>query len=133
VEELVQELPAQALWTQRLSTDEVALALDHATVLVLPSRSEGLGRVIIEAFCRGRGVIASRVGGIPDLVEDGVNGLLVDDDAQLEQALVRVLSEPQLAERLAVGARTSAALWVASPDDFAESVHALIRPYTGRP
>ena len=49
----------------------VARALDDATVLVLPSRSEGLGRVVIEAFARGRGVVGSRAGGVLDLVDDG--------------------------------------------------------------
>ena len=51
------ELPEQTRWTESLPTPEVARALDEATVLVLPSRSEGLGRVVVEAFCRGRGVV----------------------------------------------------------------------------
>ncbi|HWH05855.1 MAG TPA: glycosyltransferase family 4 protein, partial [Gaiellaceae bacterium] len=64
-------------WTPELSTDGVAAALDAATCLVLPSRSEGMGRVVVEAFCRGRAVVGSDDGGIPDLVESGVSGLLV--------------------------------------------------------
>ena len=101
-ERLVRDLPAQTRWTESLSTSEVARALDEATVLVLPSRSEGLGRVVVEAFCRGRGVVGSRVGGIPDIVEDGRTGILVPpEDAQaLADALVRVLSDRALAERL---------------------------------
>ena len=51
--------PEQTRWTESLTTPEVARALDEATVLVLPSRSEGLGRVVVEAFCRGRGVVGS--------------------------------------------------------------------------
>jgi glycosyltransferase involved in cell wall biosynthesis len=133
VEELVRDLPSQTDWVPQLPPEGVARALDGATVLVLPSRSEGLGRVIIEAFLRGRPVIATRVGGIPDVIEDGINGLLVDDDAGLEAALVRVLGDRQLAERLGAGARRSANRWVATPADFAESVYALVRPYTGRP
>ena len=45
---------------------------------LLPSASEGLPRVAIEAFVRGRAVVGARAGGIPDIVEDGVNGLLVE-------------------------------------------------------
>src|SRR5262249_440340 len=95
---LVGELPGRTAWTEALPTPEVARALDEASVLVLPSRSEGLGRVVVEAFCRGRGVVASRVGGIPDLVEDGVDGLLVPpgDAPALADALVRVLSDRTL-------------------------------------
>jgi glycosyltransferase involved in cell wall biosynthesis len=78
VEELVRDLPLQTGWTERLTPSEVARALDDSTLLVLPSRSEGMGRVIVEAFCRGRPVVASRVGGIPDLVQDEGNGLLVE-------------------------------------------------------
>jgi glycosyltransferase involved in cell wall biosynthesis len=117
-----------ARWDRRVSSEEVARALDEASLLVLPSRSEGLPRIVIEAFCRGRAVIGSRVGGIPDLVQDGVNGLLVEpgDRAGLEHALVGLLSDRTLAERLGRGAYASAALWAISPDDFARRVRALV-------
>ena len=95
VERLVGDLPQQTEWTRRLPSGEVARALDESTLLVLPSRSEGLPRVVIEAFCRGRPVIGARAGGIPDIVEDGVSGVLVprEDPAALAGALVRVLSD----------------------------------------
>ena len=84
-----------------LPTEGVARALDDATTLVLPSRSEGMGRVLVEAFCRGRPAVASRVGGIVDLVRDGENGLLVppQDPQALADALLRVLSDAAVAER----------------------------------
>ena len=95
VEQLVRDLPAQTSWTERLAPSGVSAALDESTLLVLPSRSEGMGRVLIEAFCRARPVVASRVGGIPDLVEDGVNGLLVEPGnvTALADALVSVLAD----------------------------------------
>ncbi|HZC14006.1 MAG TPA: glycoside hydrolase family 15 protein, partial [Thermoleophilaceae bacterium] len=67
-------LDERGVFTQHYDTD----ALDASTLLVLPSRSEGMGRVIVEALCRGRPVVASRVGGIRDLVVDGENGILVE-------------------------------------------------------
>lgn len=128
VSDLVRELPAQASWRASLTTEEVARALDEATVLVLPSRSEGMGRVIVEALCRGRPVVASRVGGIRDLVRDGENGILVTpgDRGELADALVRVLSDRALAERLAANARASIEGWVATPAEYAERLHALV-------
>src|SRR5207244_7832589 len=54
VERLVAELPEQTTWTPRLATTEVAGAMDESTVLVLPSRSEGMGRGVVEALLRGR-------------------------------------------------------------------------------
>jgi glycosyltransferase involved in cell wall biosynthesis len=94
-------------------------------VLVLPSRSEGMGRVVVEAFCRGRPVIGTRVGGIPDLVHDGRNGLLVDpDDTQaLADAIVHVLADPALASRLAARAQPERAT---SPEEYAGEVRASI-------
>jgi glycosyltransferase involved in cell wall biosynthesis len=130
-EELVRDLPAQTTWTERLAQAEVARAMDEATFLVLPSRSEGLGRVILEAFLRERPVVAMRVGGIPDLVEDGVNGLLVDSDEELADALVRLLHDRQLAERLGAAARHGVERWLVSPEEFAARLAELVSPYTG--
>jgi glycosyltransferase involved in cell wall biosynthesis len=126
VQQLVRDLPAQTTWTERLPQADVARAMDEATCLVLPSRSEGLGRVIVEASLRGRGVVAMRVGGIRDLVEDGLNGLLVDSDDELAEALVRVLHDRQLAERLGAGARHAVERWLATPDEYADRMAALV-------
>jgi glycosyltransferase involved in cell wall biosynthesis len=128
VRALVEELPAQTSWQERLPADGIVRALDEATVLVLPSRSEGMGRVLIEAFCRGRGVVGTRAGSIPDLVEDDVNGLLVEpgDDGALADAIVRALSEPGLAERLGDAARGRAAEWLQTPEQYAARVRALV-------
>ena len=131
-EALVRDLPTQTRWTESLSTAEVARALDASTVLVLPSRSEGLGRVIVEAFCRGRGVVASRVGGIPDIVEDGVNGLLIppEDPAALADALVRVLEDRALAERLGAAAHDAVQPWLATPEEYARRIRELVDAVT---
>jgi glycosyltransferase involved in cell wall biosynthesis len=127
---LVLELPAQTTWAERLTQEEVAHAMDEATCLVLPSRSEGLGRVLIEAFLRERPAVAMSVGGIRDVVEDGVNGLLVSSDEELAEALVRLLTDRPLAERLGAGARRSAERWLASPAEYADRIAGLVSPYT---
>jgi glycosyltransferase involved in cell wall biosynthesis len=116
-------------WTPRLTAPEVAAAMDAATVIVLPSRSEGLPRVAIEALQRGRPIIGGRSGGIPDIVRDGVNGLLVDpeDPQDVAAAIVRVLTDRQLAERLAAGARETAAEWRATPEEYAQRLGDLLR------
>jgi glycosyltransferase involved in cell wall biosynthesis len=117
-----------ARWDRELTSDEIAAALDASWVLVLPSRSEGMGRILVEAFCRGRAVIGTRAGSIPDLVEDGVAGVLVEpDDADLlAEAIVRVLSDRALAERLGEGARASAAPWLQTPEEYARRMRELV-------
>jgi glycosyltransferase involved in cell wall biosynthesis len=115
-------------WDRLLAPEAVATALDEATVLVLPSRSEGMGRVLVESFCRGRGVVASRVGGIPDLVVDGESGLLVEPGSSrgLADALVRVLTDAGLATRLGEGAAAAAGAWLQTPEQYAERILALV-------
>lgn len=126
---LARELPEQVTWDEALSAREVAATLDEATALVLPSRSEGLPRVAIEAFCRGRGVVGGRAGGIPDIVEDGVTGLLVEpgDAGELASALVRVLTDRALAQRLGEAAASAAPRWALSPEAYAAEVATLVR------
>jgi glycosyltransferase involved in cell wall biosynthesis len=127
-EDLEQALPTQTTWIERLDQKEIVRALDEATCLVLPSRSEGLPRIVVEALCRGRAVVAARGGGIPDVVEDGVNGLLVDPDdvAALAGAIERVLADPDLARRLGEGAYERAGEWVATPEQYAGNLLGVV-------
>jgi glycosyltransferase involved in cell wall biosynthesis len=92
-----------------------------------------MGRVLIEAFCRARPVVASRVGGIPDLVEDGVNGVLVEpgDVSALAEALVTVLADRDLAVRLGAGAEASSGMWTITPEEFAARLRALVEQTAG--
>jgi glycosyltransferase involved in cell wall biosynthesis len=68
-------------------------------VLVFPSHREGFGLVLVEAMAAGRPVVASAVGPIPEIVVDGVTGLLVPsfDPAAYADGLARVLTEPATA------------------------------------
>ena len=86
---------------------QVASELAQACVLALPSYNEGLPMAVLEAMAAGRAVVASAVGGIPQLVQDGENGLLVAprDTAALAAALARVLDDAHLRERLGAAAR----------------------------
>jgi glycogen(starch) synthase len=89
---------------------EVPAVLGSLDVLVLPSVYEEMGSVLVEAMASGLPVVASRVGGIPDVVADGETGLLVppgDADA-LAAALDALVSDPQRRERLAAAARRRA-------------------------
>jgi glycosyltransferase involved in cell wall biosynthesis len=71
---------------------ELMRRLDDVHALVAPSRREGLGMVALEAFTRGRPVVASRVGGLAESVEDGVDGYLVppEDPIALAAAIARL-------------------------------------------
>ncbi|MGH2773788.1 MAG: glycosyltransferase family 4 protein, partial [Actinomycetota bacterium] len=86
----------------KLSADGVRELLDSVWALVVPSRTEGLGRVILEAQARARPVVAFAVGAVPELVEEGQTGLLVPagDSFALGDAMARLLSDRKHAERL---------------------------------
>jgi glycosyltransferase involved in cell wall biosynthesis len=80
----------------------VAALLDRSWVLAAPSRSEGFGRVALEAATRARAVVASAVGGLADVVRDGESGVLVPvgDGAALAAALAGLLSDRDQAARM---------------------------------
>lgn len=76
-------------------------------VLVLPSLSEGLPNVVLEAMAHARPVIATRVGGVPEVIEDGVTGVLVppEDVHALSRASVKLLRLPMRRESMGRAAR----------------------------
>lgn len=88
---------------------DVPEILPDIAVSVLPSLMEGLSNTLLESMAAGRPVVATRVGGSPEAVEDGTTGLLVPprDPAALSRAICRLLERPDLADRLGRAARRS--------------------------
>jgi len=129
VDTLVRDLPRSIVHERELPPAEVARRIDEARALVLPSYPEGLGRVVLEAFARGRGVIGTDGGGIPDIVTHEHDGLLVPprDTPALVAALRRVLEGHELAVRIGAAAReTYDAKWHQTPADFAKAYRDLV-------
>jgi len=128
VDDLVRDLPSRVEHRPELPPPGVAAELDDARALVLPSWPEGLGRVVLEAFARGRTVVATDAGGIPDIVTGGRDGLLVaprDQDA-LVQSMQSVLVDRELAARLGSVARETYRSWHQTPEDFARAYRELV-------
>ncbi len=126
--------PGGVVWRPRLDAHEVAGVLDAGTALLLTSRSEGLGRVILEAFARGRPVIAPAVGGVRELVTDGENGRLAEsrDPRVLAELAVELLTAPAAAAALGRRARSDAERLLPSPDAYAEATLALVEAALAR-
>jgi glycosyltransferase involved in cell wall biosynthesis len=87
--------------------DDVAEILASSAIFVLSSRSEALPVSVLEAMAAGLPVVATRVGGVPELVVDGETGLLVPpaDPRALAAALQRLVDEPELRARLGAAGR----------------------------
>lgn len=96
--------------------DEVSGLLREAHLLLHPARVEGLGSVLLESMASGTPVLATSVGGIPEVVEDGRNGLLVEPDsvAALVEAIERCLAHPHLLDELSRQARQDANRYTAT-------------------
>ena len=93
--------------------DEIASAYSRASLFVLApivvadGDRDGIPNVLVEAMASGVPVVSTRISGIPELIEDGINGLLVapGDAAALAEAITRLLTDPRLASRLAAAGR----------------------------
>jgi starch synthase len=111
---LVAELRADrtgVIWIpEMLPKPEIIQLLSHALVFTCPSVYEPLGIVNLEAMACATAVVASRVGGIPEVVDAPVTGLLVppDDPASLSDALNTLLRDPERAEAMGLAGRARA-------------------------
>lgn len=87
--------------------EDVSQRLRRASLFLMPSRSEGIPISLLEAMAMGTPVIASNVGGIPEVVSHNVEALLIEPDrpVALTEAISRVLADPALSVRLASAAR----------------------------
>ena len=79
-------------------SDRVGDYLAAFDLFILPSNKEGIGGILLDAMDRALPIVASRVGGLPEIVKDGENGILVDPRSpdQLEAAILRLYDDPDL-------------------------------------
>jgi glycosyltransferase involved in cell wall biosynthesis len=106
------EMAHQRSWCRHGFADRKTLraALESATMLVLPSLEDNCPMSVLEAMAAGVPVVAAKVGGVPELFEDGISGLFCDplEPESIRGAIQRVLTEPGLASQLATHGRKRA-------------------------
>jgi len=122
------------------ATNDVAQWLSRIDIFVLPSRSEALSNALLEAMACGCCPVASRVGGNPELIEHGENGLLfqADDSAELARHLTELLADEPRRKRMAaaalakVSAQFTAENFIRAMQGIYESVLSGVRPEAAR-
>jgi glycosyltransferase involved in cell wall biosynthesis len=97
----------RVVFTGFVAHPQVAAVLAHTDVLVLPSRYEELGSVLLETIRAGVPIVASDTGGIPEVVRDGDNGLLCPpgDAASFAEAIDALLADARLRRRMGAAGR----------------------------
>jgi glycosyltransferase involved in cell wall biosynthesis len=109
--------------------NDVEDILAMVSFTVLPSLEEAAPLALMESLAAGRPVIASRVGGIPEFIRDGVNGILVEpgNATELAAAIARLCTSPEQLSQLSVGATASAA-----PYDVNRGIEETMALYFGK-
>ena len=116
----------------RVAPAEVLGLLDAASLVLVPSRAETFGLVAVEAALMQRPVVASRVGGLREVVADGLTGLLVpaDDAGAMAEAAIALLGDEARCRRLGMAARARAQVLFSHDryiDGYAEQYGRLVR------
>ena len=121
------KLGGAGIVTGALSHEETLAAIAHADIFVLNSSYEGLSHLLIEALSLGKPIVTTSVGGNPELITHGENGLLVrsGDCKALAEAMRALLIDEPLRTRMAESARTSARRFSVSA--LIESTSALLK------
>lgn len=131
LEELVKRAELQEHFLFLGSRKNVPELLASCNLFVLPSESEGLPNVVLEAMAAGLPVIATAVGGVPELIQDGVTGLLVPsrEPKELSASILRLLRDEELCGRLGRAGRER----VVRDFTFDRLINVLKRLYTELP
>ena len=114
------ELDRVVRFTGALGPKELERLYGDAGLLILPTLwVENCPVSVLEAFAHGRAVVATRIGGVPELVDDGRTGIVFErgDDRELGDRLVELLSDP---ERIATLGRNAEASW---SEEFTPEIH----------
>jgi len=122
-------------WLSGIPDAELARLYSECSVFVHPSivdptgDTESVGTVLMEAMSHARPIVATNVGGIPDVIQDGQTGLLVPEKnpQALANAITRVLCDAALAQRLGAAARES----IQARIDWDKSIDQIVRIYAG--
>lgn len=114
-----------------MAPEDLSAWMERSKAIVLPSRSEGLARVLIESAFKGRARIASRIAGTPLVVDHGVDGLLFDagDVDGLESQFRRFMSDPELQVQLGEAAFRRATKGLTTEvylDKYTEAISELV-------
>lgn len=101
------DVAAHIEWKGRVLRNELPAAIQRASVCVYPSHMEAMPIAWIEALAAGKAVVASRTGPGPEIIDDGVNGLLCnpDDPSSIANQIIRLLKDAPLRRRLGGTAR----------------------------
>ncbi len=85
----------------KIKHSKIPMFLRGCEIFVLPSRKEAFGIVLLEAMAVAKSIVATRVGGVPEVVKEGENAILVEPDSpeDLASGIINVLENPDLAER----------------------------------
>jgi glycosyltransferase involved in cell wall biosynthesis len=105
--ELIDKYSLQGSFKLLGHRDDVACIMGELDLLVLPSHIDAFPRVLLEAMAASKPVVGTRVGGIPEIIEEGVTGLLVSpcSPSDLAQAIIKILKNPDLARRMGTAGR----------------------------
>ena len=133
LENLVTELGLANRLTWAGVRRDIPSVLKALDVMVLSSRHEGFGRVVAEAMAAGTPVVASREGAMPELIQDGVSGLLANpgDSAEFATCICRLLETEELRSSIGAAAKRAARLF--SPELVAGQVLETYRHLLGLP
>lgn len=119
------QIERQVLFVGEVAFKNVPSYFAQCTVYVLPSRSEPFGLVLLEAADYGKPIVCTRVGGVPEIITDGVDGVIVepDDPASMAAEILTILRDGDLGRRLGNAARETLVarfLWKERIRDYIE-------------